>query len=99
MLDIGLFELLIVAVIALLVVGPEQMPALVRTVVHWIQRIRRFINSVQQDIEQDIQAENIQQTIRHSPSPNGQNLTETVKETIEKTKNTLDTIRHHTKPP
>ncbi len=96
MLDIGLFELITVAVIALLVVGPERMPYLVRTVISWIQRIKRFIGSVQQDIERDIQAEDIRQMM-HQPRPSGgQNITETVKDTIETTKDTIDTIKHST---
>lgn len=87
MLDIGLFELLAVTVVALLVVGPERMPELVRTVVGWIQRIRRFVSSV----GQDIQSEDIRQ-ILHQPQS-------TVSETIKTAQNTLDTakrdITHH----
>ena len=98
MLDIGLFELIVVAIIALLVVGPERMPDLVRTLVGWIQRIRHFISSVQHDIEQNIHStEHTQQTIQPQSS-HQQNITETVRDTIETTKNTLDTIRYKTKP-
>ncbi|MEM6406326.1 MAG: Sec-independent protein translocase protein TatB [Pseudomonadota bacterium] len=96
MLDIGLFELMAVAIVALLIVGPERMPYLVRTVVGWIQRIKRFIGSVQQDIEQDIQAEDLRQMVHQSRPSDGQSVTETVKDTIKTTKNTLDTIKHNT---
>jgi sec-independent protein translocase protein TatB len=96
MLDIGLLELITVAVIALLVVGPERMPYLVRTIVSWVQRIKHFIGSVQQDIERDIQAEDLRQMMHPPQSSNGQNITKTVKDTLDTTKNTLDTIKHST---
>ncbi len=95
MLESGLFELLVIAIIALLVVGPEKMPSLIRTVVGWIQRTRRFISSVQQDIERDIQTEKIQPSMHQVPD--GQDITEKIQDTITTTKNTLDTIRYNSK--
>ncbi len=95
MLDAGLFELLVIAVVALLVVGPERIPDLVRTVFNWIQRIKHFIGSVQQDIERNIQTDKIRQAVHQAPD--GQDITETVKDTITTTKNTLDTIRRNNK--
>ncbi|MEL6722471.1 MAG: Sec-independent protein translocase protein TatB [Pseudomonadota bacterium] len=95
MLDIGLFELIVVAIIALLVVGPERVPYLVRSVIGWVQRIKRFIGSVQQDIERDIQAEDLRQMAYQTRSSDGQSVTKAIKDTIETTKNTLNTIKHN----
>jgi sec-independent protein translocase protein TatB len=40
MLDIGSFELLVIAVVALLVIGPKDLPRVMRTVGHWMGRAR-----------------------------------------------------------
>ena len=63
MFDIGLLELLVIAAISLLVVGPERMPHMIRHLAAWIKRIRSFISSVQQDIEKEIQVDELKQTL------------------------------------
>lgn len=54
MFDIGFGELVLVAVVALLVIGPERLPGVARTAGMWVGRARRFISSVQADINAEI---------------------------------------------
>lgn len=54
MFDIGFWELLLVGVVALLVVGPDKLPGLVRTTGMWVGRIRHFASSVKDELEQEI---------------------------------------------
>jgi len=63
MFDVGFFELLMIAVVALLVVGPERLPKLARTAGMWIGRGRRFLNSVKQDIDREMKAEELRQIL------------------------------------
>lgn len=51
MLDIGSWEFLIVIVIALIVVGPKELPALVRTVSQWVRRARELAREFQGGLE------------------------------------------------
>lgn len=53
MFDIGFWELVVVAVVALLVVGPERLPALVRDVAGWTQRLRRMATAVRSEFENE----------------------------------------------
>lgn len=57
MFDIGFAELLIVAVVALIVVGPERMPAAIRTVGLWVGRIRRTLGNVQREISEELRVD------------------------------------------
>ena len=50
MFDIGMLEIGLIAVVALLVIGPERLPAVARTVGYWFGKTRSFIVSVQQDL-------------------------------------------------
>ncbi len=68
MFDMGFFEIALIGVIALLVVGPERLPGLARTAGAWIRRMRQFVGSVQRDIEQEIQAEEIKKTLEAAKS-------------------------------
>lgn len=63
MFDVGFWELAIIAVVALLVVGPERLPGLARTAGLWVRRIRRFVGSVQQDIERELRMEELNRMI------------------------------------
>ena len=54
MLDVGFWELAIIAVIALLVIGPERLPKAARTAGLWVGRARRMVTDVKADIDREI---------------------------------------------
>ncbi|RLW71442.1 MAG: twin arginine-targeting protein translocase TatB, partial [gamma proteobacterium symbiont of Stewartia floridana] len=59
MFDVGFWELTIIALVALIVIGPERLPKVARTAGHWLGRGRRFIANVKADIDQEIKAEEL----------------------------------------
>lgn len=64
MFDVGFSELLLLAVIALVVLGPEKLPHAARMAGAWIGRIRRMIISVQADIENEVAAAEMRERIK-----------------------------------
>jgi len=54
MFDIGFMEMALIGVVALVVIGPERLPGVARTVGQWIGSARRFMSSVQADINQEV---------------------------------------------
>ena len=54
MFDVGFSEIVLIAVIALLVVGPKEFPALVRNIGSWLGRIRQFMGAVKTEFEREI---------------------------------------------
>jgi sec-independent protein translocase protein TatB len=66
MFDIGFWELCLIAVIALLVFGPEKLPGAARTAGLWIGRARRFIGTIKQDIDKELHLQEMQDAIKHS---------------------------------
>ena len=54
MFDIGFAELLLIAIVGLLVIGPEQLPGTIRTISLWLGRLRRSFNEIKSDIEREI---------------------------------------------
>ena len=63
MFDVGFFELMLIGVIALLVIGPERLPKVARTAGMWFGRARRFVTSVKQDIDQEIRTEELKKVL------------------------------------
>ena len=64
MFDIGFMEMLVVAIIALLVLGPERLPGAIRTVSLTIGRIKRGFSDVRSQVERELGADEIRQSIR-----------------------------------
>ncbi|MCF6337922.1 MAG: Sec-independent protein translocase protein TatB [Gammaproteobacteria bacterium] len=54
MFDIGFMEMALIGVVALVVIGPERLPGVAKTVGQWIGSARRFMNSVQADINLEV---------------------------------------------
>lgn len=52
MIDLGISQLGLIAIVALLVVGPEKLPTVARTVGTWIGRARHYANNVKTEMEQ-----------------------------------------------
>jgi len=57
MFDIGFFELCIIGVVALLVLGPERLPRAARTAGMWVGRAKRMVSQVKRDIDNEIRQE------------------------------------------
>ncbi len=87
MFDIGFWELALIAVVALLVVGPERLPRMAREVGLWTGKLRRYVQHVRDDIEREIQAEELKQMIRQ---PDG---LEELEEVVGTTRETLEAAR------
>ncbi|MEM8498223.1 MAG: Sec-independent protein translocase protein TatB [Pseudomonadota bacterium] len=82
MFDIGFAELLAIAVVGLLVIGPEQLPGTVRTVMLWLGRLRSSFSDVRRDIEREIGAEDIRRQLHN----------ESVMRELEKTRHEINSI-------
>lgn len=65
MFDIGLAELVVVAVVALLVVGPERMPETVRTLALWLGRLRRAAARAVRELEREVGVDEIRQQLHN----------------------------------
>ncbi len=65
MFDIGFLELIFVAIIALLVMGPERLPGAIRTGSLWLARLKNSFQQIKNDFEHEIGADSIKQQIHN----------------------------------
>lgn len=63
MFDIGFWELTTIAVIALLVIGPDKLPGVARTTGKWVGRARRFVTDVKSDIDRELKQEELRKAL------------------------------------
>jgi sec-independent protein translocase protein TatB len=59
MFDIGFTELLVIVVVALIAIGPQQLPKVARTLGHLFGRMQRYVNDVKADISREMELEEL----------------------------------------
>lgn len=59
MFDVGFSELLVIGAVALVVIGPERLPKVARTVGHLLGRMQRYVNDVKSDIGREMQLDEL----------------------------------------
>ena len=63
MFDVGFQEITLIGVIALIVVGPERLPKMARTVGLWMGKIRYYVGQVKSDIEREVRAQELKEML------------------------------------
>ncbi len=84
MFDIGFFELAVVGMVALLVIGPERLPKVARTAGMWLGRGRRFVASVKSDIDREMAADELKKVLAKQADSQG------LYDIIEETKRSIE---------
>ncbi len=59
MFDIGFSEIVVIAVVALIVIGPERLPKAARTMGHLFGRLQRYVNDVKSDINRELELDEL----------------------------------------
>ena len=93
MFDIGFTEVSLIAVIGLLVIGPERLPRVAREIGLWVGRLRRYVAQVRADIEREVRADELRELVKKP----AEELKEAIKETEKTIKETEKTIREEEK--
>ncbi len=65
MFDIGFFELLLVAIVGLLVIGPEQLPSTIKSLAMSWARFKRGLSNTKQEFEKQIGADDIRRQLHN----------------------------------
>lgn len=89
MFDVGFSEMMVIAVVALIVIGPERLPKVARTLGHLWGRAQRYVNGVKADITRDMAMEEfrqLQQQVQQEAS--------TVEQTVNQAAQTLEQQVH-----
>jgi sec-independent protein translocase protein TatB len=101
MFDVGFSELVLLAVVALVVLGPEKLPHAARMAGAWLGRIRRAMTNIQMEIEKEVSAQEmrdrINQEIERLKSSQAaftdevHQVENTIRQSVDESSNTFDT--------
>jgi sec-independent protein translocase protein TatB len=91
MFDIGFSELMVIAVVALVVIGPERLPRVARTAGHLMGRLQRYVNDVKADINREMELEELRK-FKNEFEQAAQTVQSQVSSELSKTEEMFNTI-------
>lgn len=63
MFDVGFWEFCLIAVIGLIVIGPDQLPEVARTLGKWYSKAKNFASSVKQEIQEELALDELKNSV------------------------------------
>lgn len=91
MFDIGFSEILVIAVVALIVIGPERLPKVARTMGHMFGRLQRYVAEVKADIDREMQMEELKK-LQSSMQEAARSVEKSVSESVRDTETRIKTV-------
>ena len=91
MFDVGFSEILVIAAVALIVIGPERLPKVARTMGHLFGRMQRYVNDVKADISREMELEELRK-LQTSMQDAAQSIEATVKQEVGETEQSLNEV-------
>jgi sec-independent protein translocase protein TatB len=89
MFDIAFTELMVIGVVALIVIGPEKLPRMARTVGHLAGRLQRYVSDVKADINREIELDELRK-MRDSMQQAASSFETSVQSELNKTETELN---------
>ena len=84
MFDISFTELMVIGVIALVVIGPERLPKVARTIGHLVGRAQRYVGDIKSDIQREVELDELRKL-----KDQMQEAAQSVKSSLESTESSL----------
>lgn len=93
MFDIGFWELCLVGLVGLLVIGPEKLPKAARVTGFWVGKARGMVATVKSEIKEELQAEEMRQILKQQVEVEEyQNLLEKSSEAVNEMTTSINSI-------
>lgn len=90
MFDISFAELVVVGIVALIVIGPERLPAVARTAGYFLGRARRYVDQVKHDLHEEMELDSLRK-LRDSMHETVNSFENSVRSEINKIQETTET--------
>ncbi|WP_281559144.1 Sec-independent protein translocase protein TatB [Thalassomonas sp. RHCl1] len=95
MFDVGFWELILIAIIGLVVLGPERLPVAIRTVRSWIAGVRKFSDNVKSELTEELRIQELHENLKKAEQSNLKDLSPEVAESL---KSLQDAAKMVTRP-
>ncbi len=92
MFDIGFWELMLIAVMGLVVLGPERLPVAIRTLRSWISGVRKFGDTVKSELSEELRIHELHANLTKAEQSDMTNLSPEVAESVKSLQDAADMV-------
>jgi sec-independent protein translocase protein TatB len=97
MFDVGFSEMVVIAVVALIVIGPEKLPKVARTLGHLVGRLQRYVNDVKADINREMELEELRK-LKDEFQRSAQGFEQTIHGEVQRTESEMRALADEATP-
>ncbi len=98
MLDIGFWELALIGVLALLVLGPERLPTAIRSVGQLVRSVKQTANNLKSEFNHELRVSELHEQLKQAEAKGMQNLTSAEKKAVEELEEAARSVNSTLKP-
>lgn len=92
MFDIGFWELVLISVIGLIVLGPERLPVAIRTVMGWVRAVKGTANAMKNELSQELKIHEMHENLRKAEQQGLGSLSPELHESVESLKQAAQAV-------
>lgn len=93
MFDMGFWELLVIAVLALLVLGPERLPGAMRASARTIRAVRGMANDFRNEVEQQLKVHELHENLKKAEQQNLENLSPELQKSVDELREAAKSVQ------
>lgn len=93
MFDIGFFELLIIAVVGLVVLGPERLPSAIRSTLKTVRSIKGMASGFRQEVEQQFKIHELHENLKKAEDKNLENLSPELQKSVDELREAAKSVQ------
>lgn len=92
MFDIGFWELMIIGIMGLVILGPERLPVAIRTIRGWIGGVRKFSDAVKTELTEELRINELHANLKKAEQADMKNLSPEVAESLKSLQEATDMV-------
>ncbi|MDO4230847.1 MAG: Sec-independent protein translocase protein TatB [Lautropia sp.] len=97
MFDISFMEMIIVAIAALVIIGPERLPTVARQAGQWITRVRRYVEDAKSDFSRQMELAELK-NLKEQVEDTARGFERSVQDTVQSTRSSFDQLSDSVDP-
>ncbi|WP_218311748.1 Sec-independent protein translocase protein TatB [Alteromonas antoniana] len=93
MFDIGFWELLVIGVLALLILGPERLPGAMRSTIKMVRSVRNTASGFKQEVEHQLRVHELHENLKKAEQQGLKDLTPELKQSVDELKDAAKSVQ------
>jgi len=90
----GMWELVVVLIVGLIVLGPERLPVAIRTVSRWVKTLKSVANSVKAEVNEELRIHELHENLKKAEQQNLQELTPDLQDSVNELQKAAQSVTH-----